>query len=70
MTVEDLDQMECGAPGCTGDHSEIYIEPACHPEEDYGCYVYYNKKRKEIILECAICGRQVQRIYVGRDNLN
>jgi hypothetical protein len=59
----ELDAMGCGTPGCTHDHSTLYLTPGCHPGS--GTFVHYLKEHGYIIVECAECEKPVGAFWVG-----
>jgi hypothetical protein len=62
MQKEDLDGMGCGMPNCGHDHSTLYFHPRCHLQG--GTLVRYEKKEGLLIIDCAVCEREVARIKI------
>jgi hypothetical protein len=63
VTAASLDKAECGTPGCTEDHSVLYLNARCHPES--GTRARYIKKDRVLIIDCLECGRRVAYIAVA-----
>jgi hypothetical protein len=60
VTKADLDAAGCDAPGCTHDHSVVFLHAACHMTE--AVHVRYDKTLGQLIIGCFRCGREVARI--------
>jgi hypothetical protein len=58
-----LDAMGCGTPGCTHDHSSLYLHSECHSEAPM--WARYDKVNGALILECSICGVIAGGVWVG-----
>ena len=56
---EDMDSAGCDDPGCTHDHSVLYLHAQCHPRT--GCVVRYKKEEGQMIVSCLRCGNEVVR---------
>ena len=63
LTRSALDATGCGDPGCTEDHSIIYLHPKCHP--DAGTWTSYNKDTGTLAVECTECEMVLARIKVA-----
>lgn len=60
LTREDLDASGCDDPGCTHDHSILYLHSQCHP--DHGVTARYDKRQGLVIICCLGCHVEVVRI--------
>lgn len=63
-TQEDMQTVECNAPGCTHDHSVLWVSPNCH--EDAPLEAYYVKQDGVLYIRCADCRRPVTAFLVAR----
>ena len=61
LTQNELNPMGCCTPGCTDDHSVLYMHPRCHDE---GIEARYEKQSGHFIVSCAVCEREVIRVLV------
>lgn len=50
LTCKELNDVGCSNPGCTGDHSIIYMHPRCH---EAGTFAFFDKTTGVLMLECA-----------------
>ena len=64
LTQTQLDTVGCGTPGCTSDHSVIYIHCKCGDEK---LAVFYEKITGDFVVECKVCEREVVRIAVKEE---
>jgi len=55
-----------GEPGCTHDHSVLWLCSLCHPTE--GLEVAYEKATGVLTVTCQVCETLVARILVGDSN--
>jgi hypothetical protein len=56
----------CSNPKCTTppeEHEELYITPACHPEEKF-ISAFYDRVSKEICFACPVCDRGIIKVKV------
>lgn len=53
LTREQLDQGGCGTPGCTHDHTVLYLHGRCHPST--GARVSYDKRTGTLAVACRRC---------------
>jgi hypothetical protein len=59
----ELEAMGCETPGCTHDHSVIYMASHCHPGG--GLFVKFVKDVGALIMECKVCRQPVGGVWVG-----
>ena len=50
LTQTELNALDCGTPGCTADHSVIYLH--CDQCEVEDLAVCYDKPHGEMVVEC------------------
>lgn len=64
LTREQLDDMQCGTPGCKHEHEfgdPLFLHSRCHPKA--GTRVHY--QHGELVIECRQCERHVATIAVA-----
>jgi hypothetical protein len=64
LTQEDLDGEQCATPGCTEDHSVLFINPHCHPTR--AIEPAYYKADGTLRVRCARCQRPVAVFQIAR----
>ena len=62
VTKKELSEAGCGSPGCTHDHSVIYLTQACHPSQ--GVEVRYDKLKEQLLVTCFVCDADVATIQL------
>ena len=55
LHVEDMQDAECGMDGCTDNHEELFLNPACHPRS--GVTALYIKRLQVVYFACSKCGK-------------
>ena len=65
LTRTKLDTMGCGNPGCTHDHTQLYLGPKCH--EGAPTESSYNKLTGTVTVECSICGKPAAQFAVAKN---
>jgi hypothetical protein len=65
-TRSTLNATGCDEPGCTHDHSVLWLCSLCHPTE--GLEVAYEKATGVLTVTCKVCETLVARILVGDSN--
>lgn len=66
ITCEELNQGGCGSPGCTHDHTVLYLHARCHPSA--GGRVSYDKRTGNIRIVCRRCEDLIAEIAVARSS--
>jgi hypothetical protein len=64
LTQEDLDGEQCATPGCTENHSVLFINSICHPTRPIEAAYY--KADGTLRVRCVRCGRPVAVFQVAR----
>lgn len=67
LTREDLDATGCGNPGCTHDHTVLFLGTNCHPQA--GLNVSYDKRTGRLCVTCRRCDAPAAEIAVARSEL-
>jgi hypothetical protein len=62
VTKKELGEAGCGTPGCTHDHSVIYLTQGCHPGK--GLEVRYDKQKEQLLVTCFACDADVTTIQL------
>jgi hypothetical protein len=57
---ETLDQMQCGHPGCTEEHGELYLHGRCHINSNVQVCYYQGK----LLVVCGTCKKSVVMVEV------
>jgi len=52
LTQHSLSDVGCSEPGCTHDHSELFLHAGCHDE---GLWARYKKANGHLTLMCSVC---------------
>jgi hypothetical protein len=63
VTYAQLNQRRCSTPGCTANHSLLYLHAQCHPEA--ALLSYYIKAEHQLVILCASCEREIIRIDIA-----
>lgn len=63
MTRRELDVAQCGTPGCTATHGDLWLHARCH--RNVGTRVRYEMSTGELELTCRSCKALVARILVA-----
>lgn len=62
VTKTELNKAGCGSPGCTHDHSTLFLTAACHPA--HGLEVKYVKEKEQLVVTCYVCETEVTTIQL------
>ena len=57
---EALDNLQCGAPGCTEDHGEFYLHARCHISARVEVCYYQGK----LLVACGECKKPIVMVEV------
>lgn len=64
LTREELDQGGCGTPGCTHDHTVLFLYGRCHPSA--GGRVSYDKRTGSLRVVCRRCEDLIAEVAVAK----
>ena len=64
LTREDLDRGGCAEPGCTHDHSVLYLHAKCHPYA--AVEAAYSKATGTLEVRCYRCKALVVELQIAR----
>jgi hypothetical protein len=62
ITKEEMNAAGCGSPGCTHDHSVLYLTAECHPHG--GLEVRFEKATEQLVITCFVCEGEVTTVQL------